>query len=322
MDSRTPFILIAFGGNAFQSKMDRGTTEEYWRNAYFAAEVVAKLVEDRYRIVITHGNGPQVGVIAEWVTLGTKYKNIPSVSLDIAGAMSQGWLGYILQQAIYNKLYEKKLIPDKVKGVVTLITQTIVKKDDPDFRDPSKFIGPWYEEEEAMRLAKEHGWIFKLDPRGGYRRVVPSPDPIGQVEIEAIRALVNENYIVIANGGGGIPVICENGKLVGIEGVIDKDLGAERLATALKANILLILTDIDYVYLNFGTPKAVPLKELTVTEAMKYYREGHFKPGSMGPKVLAAIRFIQNGGNVAIIGNLRSAYEAIKGESGTRIVPG
>lgn len=315
-------VVIAFGGNAFQSKGDKGTVEDYWRNAYKAAEIVSKMIEEGYRVVVTHGNGPQVGLLAEWMLLGLRHKSTPPMSLDIAGAMTQGWLGYILQQAIQNKLREKGLIPSRVKGVVTIVTQTLVRRDDPDFKDPTKYIGPWYEKEEADKLSKEYGWIFKPDPRGGYRRVVPSPDPIIQVEIEAIKTLVNNGFIVIADGGGGVPVYEENGLLRGVEGVIDKDLGAERMASALGADILLILTDVDYAYLNYGTPSQQPIRQLTASEAMKYYNEGHFKPGSMGPKILAGIRFVRNGGKLAIISSLNNALQALRGEAGTRIIPG
>lgn len=322
MDNNKNLIVVAFGGNAFQSKSDKGTIEDYWRNAYTAAEIIVKLIQDEYRVIVTHGNGPQVGIIAEWMTLGLKYKNISPMSLDVAGAMSQGWLGYILQQALYNKLTEKKLIPRKVKGVVTIVTQTLVRKDDPDFQNPSKYIGPWYDRAEAEKLSSEYGWIFKPDPRGGYRRVVPSPDPIAQIELDAVKLLVENGFIVIADGGGGVPVIEENNKLIGVEGVIDKDLGAERLASALKADVLLILTDVDYAYLNYGTPEAKPLRELTASEALRYYEQGHFKPGSMGPKILAGVRFVLNGGKLAVIAHLMQALDALRGKAGTRILPG
>ncbi len=315
-------VVVAFGGNAFQSRSDKGTVEDYWRNAYIAAETVVKLIEEGYKVVVTHGNGPQVGVIAEWMALGLKEKGISPMSLDIAGAMTQGWLGYVLQQTIYNKLREKGFIPGRVKGVVTIITQTLVRGDDAAFRNPTKYIGPWYEKEEAEKLAREFKWVFKPDPRGGYRRVVPSPDPIIQVEIDVIKRLVEDDFVVICGGGGGIPVIEENNKLRGVEAVIDKDLNAERLATALRADILLILTDVDYAYLDYGSEKARPLRVVTASEALKYYEEGHFKPGSMGPKVLAGIRFVQNGGKIAIIAHLSRALEALRGESGTRIIPG
>jgi carbamate kinase len=320
--SSSKLVVVAFGGNAFQSKGDKGTVEDYWRNAYRATEAIVRLVEEGYRVVVTHGNGPQVGILAELMMMGYKERSIPPMTLDIAGAMTQGWLGYMLQQAIYNKLKEKGLLGTKVKGVVTVVTQTLVRGDDPDFKDPSKYIGPWYEKEEAEKLSRELGWVFKPDPRGGYRRVVPSPDPIIQVEIEAIKKLVESGFIVIADGGGGVPVVEDGGKLRGVEAVIDKDLGAERMATALGANILLILTDVDAAYINYGTPNAKPIREITASEALKLYREGHFKPGSMGPKVLAGIRFVQNGGELAIIAHLNKALEAIRGESGTRILPG
>ncbi|ADV64478.1 carbamate kinase [Desulfurococcus mucosus DSM 2162] len=321
-DARPDTIVIALGGNAFQTKGDKGTAEEYWRNAYTAADLIVRLVEEKYGVVVTHGNGPQVGIIAEWMSLGLKNKNIPPMPLDVAGAMSQGWLGYMLQQALYNKLAEKKLLGSLVKGVVTVITQTLVDRNDPAFKDPTKYIGPWYEKDEAEKLSKELGWVFKPDPRGGYRRVVASPDPIGQVEIDAIKTLVEQGFIVIADGGGGIPVYRgDDGLLHGVEAVIDKDLGAERMASALEADVLLILTDVEKAYLNYGTPNAKPLDVLRVSEALKYYREGHFKPGSMGPKILAGVRFVQNGGKMAVIAHLKQAYDALKGNAGTRIIP-
>jgi len=315
------FLVVAFGGNAFQTKGEKGTPEDYWRNAYRSAEFLIKIIEEGYKIAITHGNGPQVGIIAEWMMAGLKMKNLPPMTLDIAGSMSQGWLGYLIQQSLYNKLLEKGLLGKKVKGVATIITQVLVDKNDPAFQNPTKYIGPWYEENEAKKLSEELGWVVKPDPRGGWRRVVPSPDPIGPIEIEAIKRLVEDGFIVIASGGGGIPVVKEDGVLKGVEAVIDKDLAGERLATALGASTFLILTDVEKVYLNYGKPNQKPIDTMTVSEAKKYLEEGHFKPGSMGPKILASIRFIENGGRIAIIGHLKKAYEALKGESGTRIVP-
>ena len=316
------FLVVAFGGNAFQTKGEKGTPEDYWRNAYRSAEFLIKIIEEGYKIAITHGNGPQVGIIAEWMMAGLKLKDLPPMTLDIAGSMTQGWLGYLIQQSLYNKLLEKGLLGKKVKGVVTVVTQVLVDKNDPAFQNPTKYIGPWYEEAEAKRISEELGWVMKPDPRGGWRRVVPSPDPIGPVEIEAIKRLVGEGFIVIASGGGGIPVLKEDGVLKGVEADIDKDLAGERLATALGASTFLILTDVEKVYLNYGKPDQKPIDTMTVSEAKKYLEEGHFKPGSMGPKILASIRFIENGGKVAIIGHLKKAYEALKGVSGTRIVPG
>ena len=321
MDRDSKFLVVAFGGNAFQTKGERGTPEDYWRNAYRSAEFLIRIIEEGYRIVITHGNGPQVGIIAEWMMAGLKLKNLPPMTLDIAGSMTQGWLGYLIQQSLYNKLLERGLLGKKVKGLVTIITQVLVDKNDPAFQNPTKYIGPWYEEAEAKKISKELGWVMKPDPRGGWRRVVPSPDPIGPIEIEAIKKLVREAFIVIASGGGGIPVVKESNGLKGVEAVIDKDLAGERLATALGASTFLILTDVEKVYLNYGKPDQKPIDVMTVSEAKKYLEQGHFKPGSMGPKVLASIRFIENGGKVAIIGHLKKAYEALKGESGTRIIP-
>ncbi|MCY0868371.1 MAG: carbamate kinase [Desulfurococcus sp.] len=316
-------IVVALGGNAFQSKGDKGTAEDYWRNAYTAASLIARLVDEGYSIVVTHGNGPQVGIIAELMSLGLKEKGIQPMPLDVAGAMSQGWLGYMLQQALYNELARRRLLGSKVKGVVSIITQTLVDAGDPAFKNPSKYIGPWYSSVEAEKLSRELGWVFKPDPRGGYRRVVASPDPVVQVEVEAVKTLVDQGFMVIASGGGGVPVYRdERGFIHGVEAVIDKDLAAERLATALGARILVILTDVDRVYLNYGTPEAKPLSVLKASEALRYYEEGHFKPGSMGPKVLAAVRFIANGGEMAVIAHLNQAYEALRGEAGTRIVPG
>ncbi len=322
-DRREKYIVVAFGGNAFQTKGEKGTVENYWKNAYRSAEFLVKIIKEGYKVAITHGNGPQVGIIAEWMLAGKKLKGLQVMSLDIAGAMSQGWLGYLIQQSLYNKLKEEGLLDGGVvKGIVTIVTQTIVDKDDPAFKDPTKYIGPWYSEEEAKALAKEFGWTVKPDPRGGWRRVVPSPDPKGHVEIDAVRKLLDEGFIVIASGGGGIPVYYdEKGLLRGVEAVIDKDLAGERLATAVGAGTFMILTDVDKVYINFGKPDQKAIDVMTVSEAKKYLAEGHFKPGSMGPKVLAAIRFIENGGKQAIIGHLTQAYEALKGETGTRIIP-
>lgn len=315
-------VLVALGGNAFQSKGDRGGVGDYLRNASKAAEAIVRMVKEGYRVVVTHGNGPQVGLVSEWMIAGFE-KGFEMMTLDVAGAMTQGWLGYVLQQSILNKLIEENLLGVAVKGVVALVTQTIVNRGDPAFNNPTKFIGPWYESEgDIAKLASRYGWSYKTDPRGGYRRVVPSPDPVAHVEVDAIKMLVNEGFIVIASGGGGIPVYRDdNGSFKGVEAVIDKDLAGERLATVLGAEIYMILTDVEYVYINYGKPDQKPLKLIKVSEAEKYYEAGMFPPGSMGPKVLACIRFVRNGGKLAIIAHLYSAYEALIGLSGTRIVP-
>jgi len=319
MERNEKYILIALGGNAFQTKGEPGTTENYWKNAYRAANTIVRIVKEGYKVAITHGNGPQVGTILEWMERSKD--RIPPLAMDIAGAMTQGWLGYLLMQAIDNTLV-KEGIRDSVKGAVAIVNQVLVSKDDPAWQNPTKYVGSYYTKEEAERLAKEKGWVIKPDPRGGYRRVVPSPDPKENIEVGAIKKLIEEGWIVIASGGGGIPVIRnEDGTLQGVEAVIDKDLAGEVLATALGVGTFVILTDVDGAYINYGKPDQKKLDVVTVSELEKYYKEGHFKPGSMGPKVLAAIRFIKHGGKKAMIGHLQKGYEVIKGESGTIVVP-
>ncbi|MEM2004843.1 MAG: carbamate kinase [Zestosphaera sp.] len=312
------YVLIALGGNAFQSKGDKGTPEDYWKNAYRAAETVVRIVKEGYRVVVTHGNGPQVGIIMEWMERSKD--EIPPLTMDIAGAMSQGWLGYLLTQSI-NNLLNKEGIKDSVKGVISVINQVEVRRDDPAWSNPTKYVGSWYTEEEARRLAIEKGWVFKPDPRGGYRRVVPSPDPCNNVEVSAIKKLVDEGWIVVASGGGGIPVVRNaDGTMQGVEAVIDKDLAGEVLATALGVGAFVILTDVDGIYLNFGKPNQRKLDMVTVSELEKYYGEGHFAPGSMGPKVLAVLRFVRRGGRRAAIGHLYKGYDVVKGVSGTTVL--
>ncbi len=308
-------IVIALGGNAFLQKGQRGTVEEQWNNVSRAMKQIADIIERGYRVVLTHGNGPQVGNILEW--MDSLSHRIPPLTMDFANAMTQGWIGYMIQQALYNELKSRGL---DIK-VVTIVNQIIVDRNDPAFKNPTKYVGPYYDRESALRISKEKGWVMKPDPRGGWRRVVPSPDPIGNLEIEAIKSLIKNGFIVIASGGGGIPVIIEDGYVKGVEAVIDKDLAGERLASAIKADIFLILTDVEGVYLNFRKENQKLLRVLHVDEAEKYYNEGQFPPGSMGPKVLACIRFIKNGGKFAAIGHLYKALDIIEGRSGTRIIP-
>lgn len=235
--------------------------------------------------------------------------------------MTQGQIGYMLQQSLINFFKEENIeVP-----VATLVTQVLVREDDPDFQDPSKPVGPFYTKEEAEELKKTKGYIIKkVKPGEGrvYRRVVPSPDPIKPIEAEAIRRLANAGVIVIASGGGGIPVVIdkETGRLRGVEAVIDKDLAGERLAEVINADKFLILTDVEKAKLNFGKPNEKDIDRMTVSEAKKYLQEGHFLAGSMGPKVKACIRFIEWGGKEAIITSLDKAVEALKGETGTHIV--
>ena len=306
-------IVIALGGNAIKRAEEEGTAEQQLRNVKITCKHILEIIKRGYRVVITHGNGPQVGNLL--IQQEEASKLVPPQPLDILGAMTQGQIGYMLQQTLINYLREEKLnIP-----VATIITQVLVDKDDPDFNNPSKPVGPFYTRKEAEKLIEEKGYIIKkVKPgRKAYRRVVPSPDPIEIIEKDVIKMLVEAGFIVIASGGGGIPVIDQNGQLRGVEAVIDKDLAGERLAEIVDADIFLILTDVEKVKLNFRKPNEKDLDKLTIAEAEKYLEEGHFLPGSMEPKVKACIRFLKAGGEKAIITSLDKAVEALEGKTGT-----
>ncbi|MEA1992834.1 MAG: carbamate kinase [Euryarchaeota archaeon] len=328
-------VVVALGGNAIKKAHEKGTAKEQFRNVETASKAVMNLIREGYRVVITHGNGPQSGNLM--VQQETAKDRVPAMPMDIIGAMTQGQIGYMIQQTLQNLLVREKI----ERPIATVVTQVTVSEDDPDFKDPSKPVGEFFTEKEVGKLLKKgyilnppSGDIYKKKKMTGYvikrvkpngasrfRRVVPSPDPLRIVEAGAIRRLVNKGAIVIASGGGGVPVIEKNGILEGINGVIDKDKAGERVAEAVNADIFLVLTDIDLVYLNFGEDDQQPLHKMTTTEAKKYLNKGHFLAGSMGPKILACIRFIEAGGEKAIITSLEKANEALKGEAGTIIVP-
>ncbi|MDK2384767.1 MAG: carbamate kinase [Candidatus Korarchaeota archaeon] len=306
-------ITIALGGNALLQYGQKGTFEEQLANARRTSRQLVELLRRGYRLVITHGNGPQVGAILLQQEAATD--QVPPMPLHACGAMSQGLIGYMIQQSMINELKRAEMdVP-----VATVVTQVLVDREDPAFQNPTKFIGPWYPEEEAKRK-EEQGWVMKYDVGKGWRRVVPSPDPIGQVEIEAIRRMVEAGIVVIASGGGGIPVI-DDGEYEGVDAVIDKDLAGERLATSLDSDLYMILTDVEKVAINFKKPNQRFLDVLTLEEAREYYKEGHFPPGNMGPKVKAAMRFVERTGREAIITSLDKVIEALEGKTGTRIVP-
>lgn len=310
-------VVVALGGNAILQRGERGTYEEQLANVRKTAEQIGKMIlSGKYQVVITHGNGPQVGAILLQNDAGQKY-GIPAMPMDVCGAESQGLIGYMIQQCL-REVFVKAGRPDI--PVATVITQVIVDKNDPAFQNPTKPVGPFYTEEEAKRLAKEKGWVVVDDAGRGWRRVVPSPDPKDIAEKEAIRCLLDAHVVPIASGGGGIPVIEEDGKLKGVEAVIDKDLAGERLAEAVDADVLLILTDVDGVAINYRKPNERWLRRMTVQEAKRYLEEGQFAAGSMEPKVRAAVRFIEWGGKRAIIASLDRALEALEGEAGTEIV--
>jgi carbamate kinase len=314
MEKKT--VVVALGGNALLQVWQKGTFEEQMQNVYNAMEQLADMVlSGKWRLVITHGNGPQVGNILLQNEAGKHL--VPPMPMDVCGAESQGMIGYMIQQAMHNVLARRGR-PDI--PVVTVVTQVLVDKNDPAFQNPTKPIGPFYTKEEALRMKEEKGWHVVEDAGRGWRRVVPSPDPKAIVEKEAIRILVENHAIVIASGGGGIPVIKENGSYRGVEAVIDKDLAGERLAEDVGAQVFLILTDVDRVRLNYRKPNEVALSRMTVSEAKKYLAEGHFAKGSMEPKVKACIRFVEAGGEVAIIASLNQATAALEGRAGTQIV--
>jgi len=305
--------VIALGGNALIKKGQKGTIYEQFANTRRSAKSIVKMIKEGWDVVITHGNGPQVGAI---LLQNKVAKDLtPAMPLGICVAESEGLIGYMIQQCLSNALKKEQI----EKPVIALITQVIVDQDDPSLSHPTKPIGPYYNEDEAIQLRKE-GCQMTCQPRG-WRMVVPSPDPKQIVEGESIRKMLDEGIIVIASGGGGMPVVeKENGGLDGLEAVIDKDLTAERLAEAVEAELLLILTDVEKVYLHYGTPKQKTLDKISLKELKNYYETGHFPPGSMGPKILAAIRFLESGGKKVIVANIEKGWEALQGETGTLIV--
>ncbi len=311
-------VVIALGGNAILQRGQKGTYEEQMDNVRKTARQIADIIERGYEVVITHGNGPQVGALLLHMDAGQQLYGIPAQPMDVAGAMTQGQIGYMIQQALINELRGRGID----RPVATIVTQTIVDKNDPAFQNPSKPVGPFYDEETAKRLAKEKGWTVIEDSGRGWRRVVPSPDPKGHVEAPVIVDLVEKGFIVVSSGGGGVPVVDEGGRLRGVEAVIDKDLAGERLAEEVNADVFMILTDVNGAAVNYGKENERWLEKVTVEELMRYYEGGHFKKGSMGPKVLAAIRFVEWGGERAIIAALDRAVEALEGKTGTQVVRG
>lgn len=319
-------LLIALGGNAIKQAHERGTTEEQFRNCDITTKLIAEIVKrmkPEDRLIITHGNGPQAGNLL--VQQEAAKDIVPAQLMDIVGAMTQGQIGYMLQQTLMKHLKDAGIdMP-----VAAIVNQVLVDENDPEFfgDTASKPVGDFFTEEEAKKLKEEHPEyiIKKVKPKGEkvWRRVVPSPDPIANVEAEAIRRMVDAGIIVIASGGGGIPVVRgEGGHLKGVEAVIDKDLSGERLAEVVNADVFLILTDVEKAKLNFGKPNEKPVDRMTLSEAKKYLAEGHFLPGSMGPKVKACIRFLEWGGQRAIITSLDKAVDALEGRTGTHIVKG
>ncbi len=309
-------LVVALGGNAILRRGEKGTAGEQFGHVHYAAANLTAIVKEGHRIAITHGNGPQVGDIL--LKNECAKDALPRMPLDVCGAESQGMLGYMIQQSLENALRTAGID----RRVITVVTQTIVDRGDPAFCRPAKPIGPFFGEIEARQLREREGWTVHPVEGGLYRRVVPSPVPLRIIEESSIRTLVEEGFIVIAAGGGGIPVVQdESGNLEGVEAVIDKDLTAERLATAIRADTLLILTDVEQASLRFGTPEEEPIPSARASEVRTWLREGHFPAGSMGPKMEACARFVEDGGRFAIITSLEKALDGLEGSAGTRILP-
>lgn len=310
-------IVIALGGNAILQAGQRGTIKEQLENVdIICAHLVEIISNKRCKMVITHGNGPQIGNVLLQNEMASSL--VPSMPLDMCGAATQGMMGYMIQQTLANRLRAAGLR----HHITTVITQVIVSRDDPALKKPTKPIGTFYSFDEAQKLHRDKGWSMFEDSSRGYRRVVPSPRPFEIQETRIIRDLLEKEEIVIAVGGGGIPVIREEDRsLRGIEAVIDKDLAAEKLAEDINAAIFMILTDVEQVKLNYGSVAEVGISLMTADEAENYVKEGQFGEGSMKPKVEAGIRFIRAGGRRTIITALNKALEALEGQVGTMIVP-
>jgi carbamate kinase len=306
--------VIALGGNAISSTGKEDIHEQF-ANTRKSLEGVVELIQEGYNLAISHGNGPQVGNAL--LRVERTSKDIPVLPLGVIVADTEGGMGYMIEQSLQNKLHLLNIQRD----TVTIVTQVIVDPDDPSIINPTKFVGPFYRKKQAEMLAHTFGWVVKEDAGRGYRRLVPSPIPRKIVNRRVIQHLVDEGVIVIAAGGGGIPVYTEiDGTLEGVDAVIDKDRASAVLARDIDARTLLILTNVEYVYINFNQPNQKKLEQITASEAKKYLAEGQFPPGSMGPKIEAAITFLENGGTDVIISSLDNARRALLGNAGTRIV--
>ncbi|MCP4551572.1 MAG: carbamate kinase [Bacteroidetes bacterium] len=307
--------VVAFGGNALLQAGQKGTIEEQEQNAFDSGERLITLIDRGYNIVITHGNGPQVGNILLANQAGNQVHGLPEMPLDICVAYSQGLIGYILEQQLRNVLQKRDLDRD----IITIITQILVHQDDPAFKNPTKPIGPYYTKDQVDEIMKNSSSKFAKDPQGrGWRKVVASPKPLVISNKKSIERIARDGQIVIAVGGGGIPAFyVEPNKLQGIDAVIDKDLASALLASQINADKLFILTDVPKVCLHFNTPKEKSLDRVSIADAKKYLKEGHFSEGSMAPKIRAAIYFVEHSGKDAII--TKSTQLGIDG-GGTRIV--
>ncbi len=308
--------VVAVGGNSLIKPGEKGTFEEQYNAVVDTVENVIKLIHEGFRVVITHGNGPQVGNI---LIQSEAAKNIvPTIPMDIAGAFTQGGLGYMISQVIKNHLVEHKYNTD----VATIVTQVLVDKNDPAFKNPTKPVGPFYKTREELndKIEKE-GWVVIEDAGRGFRRVVASPKPLDILEKKVIKDLIENDVIVIAVGGGGIPVVNDNGKFKGVAAVIDKDFASSLLATEIKADYFIISTGVEKVAINFNKPDMKLIDKMNIKECEQYISEGHFAKGSMLPKIEASMKFLENGGKNVIITSPEKIFDAVNGKTGTHIIP-
>lgn len=307
-------IVVALGGNAL-SLDGKATAVAQQQVANQTAGLLARLVQAGHELAVVHGNGPQIGnIILHEEAINTE--KTPTMPVDTCGAMSQGQIGYWLQKAFYNNFQTLGI----TKSVASIVTQVVVDPNDPAFSNPTKPIGPFYSEQEAKKLAAERGFTVKEDAGRGWRKVVPSPKPIDIIEADLVKMALDNQAILITAGGGGIPVYYQNDKLVGLEAVIDKDFAAAKLAEIIEADVLLILTAVDTVKINYGQPNEQAIDQMSLDQARQYIAEGQFAPGSMLPKVEASIKFVSTGnGRQAIITTPEGALEALNGQIGTKI---
>jgi carbamate kinase len=311
-------FVIALGGNAIIPVGQEGTFEQQAAITRQTMDAVAQLALQGHQIVMTHGNGPVVGNIVLRGDAGAAIHGIPAMPMFVAGADSQGGLGFMLQQSLQNALRAVGI----ERPVASLVTQVRVAADDPAFSNPTKPIGPFYDEEQAQRVQDEMGWTVKKDANRGWRRVVPSPKPVEVVEWEAIKALVAADVLTISVGGGGVPVVRnEDGELEGVDAVIDKDRASDLLGRLIGADVLVIITQVDKVYARFGTPEQEALDVLPADRAARMLADGEFPAGSMGPKIESAISFLAGGGKEVVITSPEDFLPALEGKSGTKIVP-
>jgi carbamate kinase len=307
--------LIAVGGNSLIRAGERGTLDEQLANSHATAKAIANMIKDDWNVVISHGNGPQVGaaLLRSERASGEAYTH----TLDMCVATTQSEIGYLLQRALE---YEMEAIGIN-KLVTTVPTMCRVDADDPAFQNPQKPIGPFYDKRTANEKKEKLGWDIVEDAARGYRRVVPSPEPVEIMQLETIKKIIDLDVVTVALGGGGIPVIKDGDKVVGSEAVIDKDRSSALLANGLDVDLFIISTDTDQVYLNFKKKNQQGIREITADDLQKHYDDGHFPPGSMGPKVQSAIRFIRNGGKKVIITSYEYLEDALEGGAGTHIIP-